>query len=252
MPSMESVSATGVFLIFMTHLNANGNPAKNSSSIAPDGSRNELMSFSFSPTEIKVRYETIDGEPWFVANDVCEILGIANSRDALSRLDSDEQGVGNTYAYRGQKMNIVNESGLYSLIFQSRKPAARKFRKWVTMEVLPSIRRTGKYTVRKYMQGELPFDQKPSAAHLLSLCRQLEENGVTWYCAADLLMLKGHSRYGSDTRRLHKMREAGTAKKQEDWPYAWYVSDVKKFMGIRKRDVLSAALVNYISQGGAL
>lgn len=88
-----------------------------------------------------------DGEPWFVLADVCRELDIANPRDAASRLDDDEKdGVGITDTIgRTQRQTIINESGLYSLILRSSKPAARRFKKWVTGEVLPSIRKTGGY-----------------------------------------------------------------------------------------------------------
>lgn len=95
-----------------------------------------------------IRMQVIKGEPWFVAKDVCDTLSIYNSRDAVGRLDNDEKGVGNTDTPGGnQEVALVNESGLYALVFQSRKPAAQEFRKWVTSEVLPSIRKYGKYVV---------------------------------------------------------------------------------------------------------
>lgn len=88
-----------------------------------------------------------DGEPWFVLADVCRECGIANPRDAASRLDDDEKdGVGITDAIgREQRQTIISESGLYSLILSSRVPGAKRFKKWVTAEVLPSIRKTGRY-----------------------------------------------------------------------------------------------------------
>lgn len=105
----------------------------------------------------------INNNPWFVAKDVCQILGIANHKDAVSRLDDDERdGVGITDPIgRQQTVTAVSESGLYALIFQSRKPEARKFRKWVTSEVLPSIRKTGMYAVpqRRNAVALLPKDR---------------------------------------------------------------------------------------------
>jgi anti-repressor protein len=87
-----------------------------------------------------------DGEPWFVAKDVCEVLEIKNSRDALSRLDEDEKDVALTDTPSGQQsMNVVNEYGLYNLILTSRKPEAKQFKRWVTHEVIPSIRKHGGY-----------------------------------------------------------------------------------------------------------
>lgn len=93
-----------------------------------------------------VRTVLRDGQPWFIATDLCEILGIKNSRDTLALLDDDEKGVDIADTLGGpQKVGCVNESGLYHLIFKSRKPAAKRFRKWVTTQVLPEIRKTGRY-----------------------------------------------------------------------------------------------------------
>lgn len=95
-----------------------------------------------------IRVQMINKEPWFVAKDVCDLLSIFNSRDSVSKLRDSEKGVAITDTLGGkQEMTIVNESGLYSLIFQSRKPAAQEFRYWVTSEVLPSIRKYGKYAL---------------------------------------------------------------------------------------------------------
>lgn len=86
-------------------------------------------------------------EPWWVLADVCKVLSISNNRDAANRLDADEKddvGIAGTIG-RLQETTIINESGLYSLILTSRKPAAKRFKKWVTAEVLPAIRKTGGY-----------------------------------------------------------------------------------------------------------
>ena len=93
-----------------------------------------------------IRVQMIKDEPWFAAKDVCELLGLDNSRQAVSRLDDDEKGVINSDTPGGkQELTFVNESGMYALIFQSRKPQARAFRKWVTGEVLPSLWKYGYY-----------------------------------------------------------------------------------------------------------
>ncbi len=90
-----------------------------------------------------------DGEIWFVAKDVCDVLKISNYRDALLRLSKKQKGVATTDTPGGrQKMNFINESGLYKLAFTSRKPEAEKFTEWVTSEVLPSIRKTGSYSTK--------------------------------------------------------------------------------------------------------
>lgn len=109
----------------------------------------QLEVFNFKQENVSIRVKSIDGEPWFVAKDVCDVLDIQNSRDTLAKvLDEDEKSVATIYTLGGnQNMQIVSESGLYHLIFVSRKPEARKFRKWVTSEVLPSIRKTGMYAL---------------------------------------------------------------------------------------------------------
>lgn len=104
-----------------------------------------LTLFDYNGAEIRVL--TKDGEPWFVAADVCEILGLTNPTEALKTLDDDEKNTLRiSEGIRGNpNMNIISESGLYTLIMRSNKPEAKKFRKWVTQEVLPSIRKTGAY-----------------------------------------------------------------------------------------------------------
>ncbi len=109
--------------------------------------KNELQTFDFKSTPVRALDRA--GQPWFVAADVCRALDIANHRDAVQALEEDEKGgVGISDAIgREQTTLCVSESGLYALIFKSRKPEAKTFRKWVTSEVLPAIRRTGGYAV---------------------------------------------------------------------------------------------------------
>jgi BRO family, N-terminal domain len=108
-----------------------------------------LLSYQFD--EEPIRVVMIAGDPWFVANDICRVLALANSRKAVGDLDDDERGVTISDTLGGlQEMNVVSESGMYSLIFRSRKPEARRFRKWVTSEVLPSLRKTGQYQLHDH------------------------------------------------------------------------------------------------------
>ncbi|WP_276956597.1 BRO-N domain-containing protein [Jonquetella anthropi] len=105
---------------------------------------NELQVFAFN--DHLVRTVQKDGEPWWVAKDVCEVLGLGNPRTSLALLEDDEKGVHSMDTLGGtQSVTVINESGLYNLIFRSRKDEARAFRRWVTHEVLPQIRRTGTY-----------------------------------------------------------------------------------------------------------
>ncbi|MBK8963379.1 MAG: hypothetical protein IPM75_09935 [Candidatus Competibacteraceae bacterium] len=116
-----------------------------------------LVSFNFVTHSVRV--VMLNDEPWFVAADVCAALELPNITMALKRLDEDESQVidfSTLNSIEGREnqalsnfdpksINIINESGLYSLILTSRKPEAKKFKKWVTSEVLPAIRKTGRY-----------------------------------------------------------------------------------------------------------
>lgn len=139
----------------------------------------ELSVFNFDTHA--VRTLTRDGEPWFVAADVCEVLTIGNPSLAVngradregSGLDEDERGIVIVNTPSGeQEMLVINESGLYSLILTSRKPEAKRFKKWVTSEVLPSIRKTGQYAAPKAKRTytkSVPFGQELRAVLDLAL-----------------------------------------------------------------------------------
>ena len=111
----------------------------------------QLSTFNFEKSSIRVI--AVNNEPWFIAKDVCEAVNISNYRDAIERLDEDEKGVALTDTLGGQQeMNIISESGMYTLILRCRDAVKKgsvshRFRKWVTSEVLPQIRKTGKYQV---------------------------------------------------------------------------------------------------------
>lgn len=105
---------------------------------------NDIQVFDFEDNAVRVIEK--DGEPWFVAADVARVLGYDITPHATRLLDDDEKGIHKVDTLGGkQEMTMVNESGLYHLVLLSKKPEAKKFRKWVTAEVLPSIRKTGMY-----------------------------------------------------------------------------------------------------------
>ena len=123
-----------------------------------------------------IRAITQNDEPWFVAADVCRALELGNSRQALARLDDDEKGVISTDTPGGeQKMNIVNEPGLYTLVLGSRKPEAKAFKRWITHEVLPAIRQTGSYSLvtldANTNQRALTSDDYLRAAVIVARCK---------------------------------------------------------------------------------
>lgn len=108
-----------------------------------------LQVFYNEETSVNLRTKVIGNEPWFIAQDICSILGLNNITKALAALDFDEKrGVTISNAVgNNQEVRAINESGLYHLIFISRKPEAKAIRRWVTGTVLPSIRRTGSYSI---------------------------------------------------------------------------------------------------------
>ena len=146
--------------------------------------------------DISIRTTEINGQIWFVANDVCQALNIANPRDAIKKLDDDEKGVALTDTVGGnQQLNIINESGLYVLILRSRDAMKQgsvphQFRKWVTAEVLPSIRKTGSYQspqmtedqlmhwqwTSKHYSGKIGHDQAEMLHFLMR--RWIEQSGL--------------------------------------------------------------------------
>lgn len=145
-----------------------------------------LQTFDFNEAPVRVMLR--DGQPWFVAADVCRVLEHSNSRMACEGLDEDEKGVSTTDTLGGpQKMTIISESGLYALVFKSRKAEAKKFRRWVTSEVLPAIRQTGRYAV--------PVDGEQNQN--VSLITFLREVGAGW-------TLERQIEFGMTARRFAK------------------------------------------------
>lgn len=110
-----------------------------------------------------IRTAVKDGEPWFVATDVCKALEIQNVTQALERLDDDERSMLNIG--RQGETNMVNEPGLYTLILGSRKPEAKAFKRWVTHEVLPAIRKTGMYATGTVTNAMAELRAAMSAMH---------------------------------------------------------------------------------------
>lgn len=107
---------------------------------------NDITIFNHLGNDIRAMLDE-QGEPWFVLNDICGALGITNTRNVAGRLDEDDVRQADTIDKVGrvQKTNVVNESGLYEVIIRSDKPEATRFRRWVTSDVLPSIRKHGMY-----------------------------------------------------------------------------------------------------------
>ena len=112
-----------------------------------------IIPFNYESKEVRVIKDN-EGNPWWIASDVCEIIGLSNTTEALRNLDDDEKST-LRISEGGPERNIINEPGLYSLIIRSNKPEARKFKRWVTHEVLPTIRKIGKYEIGSLSEIDL-------------------------------------------------------------------------------------------------
>lgn len=164
-----------------------------------------------------VRAVTLKGEPWFVAADVCRALGLGNSRQTLSYLDDDEKGVITSDTLGGkQEMSTINEPGLYSLILRSRKPEAKAFKRWITHEVIPAIRKTG-----GYIAGQETMDDDQLLANALMVAqRKIAER--------------------------NKQLEAANEKIKADAPKVLFAETVQKAEG----DILVRQLARLMNQRG--
>lgn len=125
----------------------------------PENTQSSIVPFSYEGTQIRI-IRNENGDLWFVAADVCKVLEYGNPTQTLNRLDDDEVTL---ISNEGRPINIISESGLYALILGSRKAEAKTFKRWVTHEVLPTIRKTGQFSVRPLS----PAEQNLANAQLL-------------------------------------------------------------------------------------
>ena len=183
----------------------------------------------------EVRSLKIGDEPWFVASDVCKALDISNPTIATQRLDNDERSKFNLG--RQGEANIINEYGLYNLILASRKPEAKQFKRWITHEVIPSIRKTGIY--------QIPTD--PMAALKLMFEAQTQTNDKVEHIQEDVKELKdnkllnpGQYNYlGTQIRKrvreIKEVRKLDLTAEQNSNLYSFINRDLNKYVGIRTR-----------------
>ena len=141
-----------------------------------------MQVFTWNESDVQIRSKIIDGTPWLVAKDLCDYLELNDVSKALERLDDDEK-LTRKFFVSGQmrSMWLVNESGTYALILRSNKPKAREFRKWITSEVLPTLRKTGRYELNARRRC-LPFEKS------VEMCRFFSEL-TKWTTPADEKMV---------------------------------------------------------------
>jgi prophage antirepressor-like protein len=205
----------------------------------------QLQIFNFGDAE--VRTTLINGEPWWVARDVCGILGLADGRKSVELLDTDERNtvpVIDTIG-RMQDTTVVNESGLYALIFKSRRKEAKYFKKWVTSEVLPAIRKTGGYTLAPVardpvhevdrMAGMMNQLLPALSGRILEVAGTVERQGERLaqveerQKATDPLAIEARMRYLENCKNLLVF---GTKGKPQAVTFRTYWSTLKELIGI--------------------
>lgn len=190
-------------------------------------------------------------EPWFVGKDVAEILGYKNSRKAIrDHVDEEDKGGTKWNTPSGmQEITIINESGLYSLILSSKLPSAKKFKRWVTNEVLPSIRKKGNYEVPKNPFDTLKLmfnvveEHKEKIDKLDSRVYEIEENALLTPGEYNLINVKVSERIRNIKRELgieHSTRE------QNSELYKAINSEIKTITGVRTRSQLRQKDLNKV------
>jgi prophage antirepressor-like protein len=206
-----------------------------------------LQRFDFVYGEKPFRTVIKNRQAWFVAKDVCEILGLENVTKAVERLEDDEKGLTTIQSLGGpQETNIINEPGLYSLVFTSRKPEAKIFKRWVTHEVLPAIRKTGSYSTKR---SSSPWMDSLSAALRQDekLHKKLKLPSAELIRLRVAILRQAQDETGQDFSEIISILEAG-AKKQETqlrpaenaldnavtWLMSFLSDDPKEFPEINK------------------
>lgn len=159
--------------------------------------KNNIIAFNYE--EQQVRTIEKNGEPWFVGKDVATILGYSDTADAVKKhVDPEDKGVGEMPTPGGkQRVTLINESGLYSLILSSKLPTAKEFKHWVTSEVLPSLRKTGEYKITSAQQNRLDIMERNCRAREASLwlriSAQVQSDTYRQVCASYAsTVLAGH------------------------------------------------------------
>jgi anti-repressor protein len=192
--------------------------------------KNNIQLFQYE--EKPVRTITINGELWWVAKDVCAILNLSDVSMSVSRLDEDEKGTSQICTPGGkQTVLVINESGLYNLVLRSEKPEAKKFKKWITSEVLPSIRKTGKYEVTAKSDDELiliGYEKLIERVKLLTPKAESHDRYLSAENAEDMAVV-AQKLYGDRIGRnkLYKiLRESGILK-HDNTPYQDYMQYFK-------------------------
>lgn len=168
------------------------------------------IAFQFSATKQQIESVLIENEPYFIAKDICDILELDNVTNALSKLDGDEKLTLKVLrAGQNRNVNFVSESGLFALIMRSNKPEAKAFRKWVTSEVLPALRKNGFYGNSKKMTDFIDARDVPYTQVLFNetLVRTITVNEIPYYSLNDYhAAIKSRTESSQAAKKLNKVQ----------------------------------------------
>jgi prophage antirepressor-like protein len=189
----------------------------------------QIIPFNYKAKTVRVIQDE-NGDLWWVAKDVCKILGLEDTHKAVQRLEEDEKGRKIIPTLGGdQEMLVINEPGLYSLMLRSNKPEAKQFKKWVTHDVLPTIRKSGKYEIQGMSELDLIIRSAQALKNIETRVHTLEakthlnsgQTGywtVTAWCKLNNLKisLDEANQRGREATKLSKEWEAGIGKVQDE------------------------------------
>lgn len=172
----------------------------------------QLNTFAFNGEPLRVILKDGDPQPWFVAKDACEILGLQNHRQSVTRLDDDEKGVYAIDTLGGEQETwLINEPGLYRLVMTSRSEWAKKFQKWVLAEVLPQIRKTGAYLPSTVPVGEVELIRQIAQSPLVKVLLNMANAEVE---ITHFVGIPGFPLYVMDDTPKHNIWRVYTHKKE--------------------------------------
>ncbi len=207
-----------------------------------EGKGMEQLQKVFEYQGSQVRTVLKDGDPWFVASDVAQVLDIKNPADFIRELDEDEKGIVNIYTLGGnQDKCTVSEAGLYSLILRSRKPEAKAFKRWITHEVIPQIRKTGSYSVQPLSQLEILKQSVDMLLEQQQKLAQVEDKLET--VNHRINSLDAVNVEGDPQQRLNKMVQKLAYKSGVTYSTAW--NQFKDAFNMAYRTNLTARMNNY-------
>lgn len=205
------------------------NTTANAADINVQGKTAQVFQFK---QELDVRAVMINGDPWFYAMDVCSAIALTDTNKALLGLDDDEKCEHEQYSGSGRKPLLINESGLYSLILRSRKPEAKAFKKWVTAEVLPAIRKHGMYLHAPAMRPSMTNE------HWQVIYRKIDSLCSSWALGKDSKnWIFNHMRVVFSVPRFddipddqfHTVMQLLETKEAASWQYLSFVCEVRRW-----------------------